>query len=415
MELSKLKRWFNHQQIQRKLILSNVLVIHIVIIPMMLVLFIYESYTIRNQTLQNIRVQATIVSDNAATAMAFNDEIAASEALATLNASPDMLRASIVLVNGDKLASYQRKKLPPLLASNTEIDSLEQETLTWHKFTLRKPVFLKSEHLGTLVIEASLNSVYHRIVLFFSVISLTAFIAIGIALLISIKLKNAIIKPLSQLIGSVKNVTDKQDYSVRPAVDSQDEIGDLSRAFHSMLSNLQQRDERLQELAFYDNVTGLPNRHFFHERIEQAVANALRYSTRCGLMFIDLDDFKTVNDTLGHHIGDDLLREVSKRLLQTLRNNDLVCRIGGDEFAVILENITDTNVPATLAQKIINNISQPAVLDGNQIKVGASIGISLCPDNVMTTTELLKTADAAMYVAKGTTKNTFYQVKEDAT
>ena len=126
-------------------------------------------------------------------------------------------------------------------------------------------------------------------------------------------------------------------------------------------------------------------------------------------MFIDLDDFKIVNDTLGHHIGDELLREVGRRLSGVLRNNDLVCRIGGDEFAVILENVKDLHTPTKLAEKIIAALSQPAMLQGHSVVVGASIGISVCPDHAGDTAGLLKTADSAMYVAKGRTKNTYHQ------
>jgi diguanylate cyclase (GGDEF)-like protein len=196
---------------------------------------------------------------------------------------------------------------------------------------------------------------------------------------------------------------------MRPEAGRADEIGDLSRAFGGMITNLKERDDRLQELAFYDAVTGLPNRHFFQERIEQSVANALRYQQRCCLMFIDLDDFKIVNDTLGHHIGDELLHEVGRRLKGGLRDNDMVCRIGGDEFAVILENVKDLHTPAMLAEKIIVALSESATLQGHRVVVGASIGISACPDFASDTSSLLRTADTAMYVAKGRTKNTYHQ------
>jgi diguanylate cyclase (GGDEF)-like protein len=230
-----------------------------------------------------------------------------------------------------------------------------------------------------------------------------------LAYLLAVRLKQSITKPLSKLLEIVHRVTHDQDFSVRPEAGRADEIGELSRAFGGLMSNLQERDDRLQELAFYDGVTGLSNRHFFKERVEQAVANALRYHTRCCLMFIDLDDFKIVNDTLGHHVGDDLLREVGHRLSGVLRNNDLVCRIGGDEFAVILENVKDMHTPAILAEKIIAAMSEPAMLHGHRVVVGASIGISACPDFASDTSSLLQTADSAMYVAKGRKKNTYHQ------
>jgi len=402
----KISNWFDNQPIQNKLVLINVLVISMALAPIVAMMFGYEYYAVRQDVIQEIRVQAEIVSDNAATAAAFGDTITASEALATLRASPDMLRASLVLPDGAVLATYHRNDVPENL---TVVPQLKNEELTWSRFKLSKPVYLRSRFVGTLSLETSLDSFYRRVFIYFAVILLTTIFGLTMAYLLSVRLKQSITKPLEKLLDIVHRVTHEQDFSVRPEEKRTDEIGELSRAFGGMMSNLQERDERLQELAFYDSVTGLNNRHFFKERVEQTVFNALRYQTRCCLLFIDLDDFKTVNDTLGHHIGDDLLREVGRRLSSVLRNNDLVCRIGGDEFAVILENVKDLKIPTTLAEKIISTLSEPAMLQGHRVSVGASIGISACPDFASDTATLLQTADSAMYVAKSSTKNTYHQ------
>lgn len=404
----KLRIWFNNQSIQSKLVLINVLVIAVALVPIVAVMFGYEYYAVRNATLQEIRVQSEIVSDNAAAAMAFGDATTAYEALATLRSSPDVLRASLYLPDRSELAYYQRNPTLPVTRTVQEKRNVEYEELTRNVFKLSKRIYLRSKFVGTLVLESSLNSFYRRVTLYIAAISLATIISVVIAIWLATQLKQSITKPLSQLMALANRVAEDQDYTVRPIAERADEIGDLSRAFRDMMSNLQERDERLQELAFYDGVTGLPNRHYFKERVEQAVENALRYQTRCCLMFIDLDDFKIVNDKLGHHIGDDLLREVGKRLAGALRNNDQVCRIGGDEFAVILENVKDLHTPARLAEKIIAAVSQPAELQGHRVVVGASIGISACPDFAGDTSGLLQTADAAMYVAKGRTKNTYH-------
>jgi diguanylate cyclase (GGDEF)-like protein len=398
--------WFDNQSIQNKLVLINVLVISSALVPIVAMMFGYEYYAVRRDVVQEIRVQAEIVSDNAAAAAAFGDAITASEALATLRASPDMLRASLALPDGTVLATYHRKDVPPIQEAGATHSTPEE--LTWSRFKLSKPVYLRSQFVGTLSLETSLDSFYRRVFIYFAVILLTTAIGLILAFLLAVRLKQSITKPLSHLLDIVHRVTQEQDFSVRPEAEQADEIGELSRAFGGMMSNLQERDDRLQELAFYDGVTGLTNRHFFKERIEQAVANALRYKTRCCLIFIDLDDFKIVNDTFGHQIGDELLREVGCRLSGILRNNDLVCRIGGDEFAVILENVKDMQTPIRLAEKIIAALSEPATLQGHRVLVGASIGISACPDYASDTASLLQTADSAMYVAKGRTKNTYH-------
>jgi diguanylate cyclase (GGDEF)-like protein len=406
--MNRLRDWFSNRTIQSKLVLGNSLIIASALTPVVLVMLSYGYFAERSTAVQEFRVQAEIVSDNAAAALAFGDVTWAGEALATLKASPDILRASLTLPNGGVLAIYPDDHLPALAKSCSSIVSTA-ERLSWNNFQFCKAVYLKSEYVGTLSIDTSFDA-YHRRLAFYGLVIL---LAIGLSLLgttwLAACLRRSITEPLSQLLSVVNHVADKQDFNVRPATERADEIGELSRAFGGMMSNLQERDERLQELAFYDGVTGLTNRHFFKERIEQAVANALRYEQRCCLMFIDLDDFKIVNDTLGHHIGDELLREVGQRLSGVLRDNDLVCRIGGDEFAVILENVKDMRTPAMLAEKIIAALSEPSTLQGHRVVVGASIGISACPDFARDTSALLQTADSAMYVAKGRNKNTYCQ------
>lgn len=171
----------------------------------------------------------------------------------------------------------------------------------------------------------------------------------------------------------------------------------------------------MQQLAYYDRVTGIANRHFFEERIEQALTNAERYGTACYLLMIDLDDFKIVNDQLGHHVGDLLLRHVSESLKRTMRQNDSIFRIGGDEFAIIIENTSESESVGRIAEKIIQAVSTPVILDEHEVKVGASIGISCFPKLSNDIRELMNTADAAMYVAKRSGKNSYkiYNPMED--
>lgn len=349
----RLIAWFNNQPIQSKLIIAITAVVAMALVPILCVMFGYEYYAVRQATLQEIRVQAEMVGDNAAAALAFDDATTAAEALATLRASPDVLFASLISPSGAVLAEYQRQGLAKRQTEGIKGDPQPAEVLKWDGFSLTKPVYLKSRHVGMLTLETSLDSFYRRVWLYFAVVSAATAVCLLVSLWLAMQLKHSITKPLAQLLAVVNRVTVEQDYSVRPAAERADEIGDLSRAFRDMMSNLEERNNRLQELAFYDGVTGLPNRHFFRERIEQAVDNAMRYGMRCCLMFIDLDDFKIVNDTLGHHIGDDLLREVGKRFGEVLRSNDLVCRIGGDEFAVILENLKDPQTSARMSKKLL--------------------------------------------------------------
>ncbi len=161
-----------------------------------------------------------------------------------------------------------------------------------------------------------------------------------------------------------------------------------------------QTEERLAYLAQYDHLTGLANRALFRDRLDQALARAERNNQRLALMFLDLDHFKSINDTLGHDAGDQLLEEVAQRLKSCVRKTDTVARIGGDEFTVILEGITSNQDPIIVAQKIIDKLSPPFTLAGQEVFSGISIGITVYPDDGETARELLKYADRAMYRAK---------------
>jgi len=157
---------------------------------------------------------------------------------------------------------------------------------------------------------------------------------------------------------------------------------------------------RLSYLAQYDPLTGAPNRQFFNEHLQRATANALRNSRSVSLLFIDLDDFKIVNDTLGHDVGDALLKEIADRLLRSVRANDVVARLGGDEFAVVIEGPGDAKEIEAVANGLLGVVSQPYQIAERHIEMTASIGISVFPSDHSDTQMLMKHADIAMYRAK---------------
>jgi diguanylate cyclase (GGDEF)-like protein/PAS domain S-box-containing protein len=166
------------------------------------------------------------------------------------------------------------------------------------------------------------------------------------------------------------------------------------------LSAIRKAEEELQRLAHCDPVTELPNRLLAVDRLEHALERAARREGRVGLLFIDLDHFKRINDTLGHGMGDELLREVARRMRSCVRAEDTVARFGGDEFLVILEEVERTEHVGRIANKILEAISQPFSLAGRDLTVYGSIGISLYPDDGATREDLIRAADTAMYAAK---------------
>lgn len=164
---------------------------------------------------------------------------------------------------------------------------------------------------------------------------------------------------------------------------------------------------QVEYLAYHDALTGLPNRSLLSKLLTQAITGAQRNNRSLAVLFLDLDRFKTINDTLGHDAGDELLREVARRLKACLRDSDVVARLGGDEFVVLLPELSDARYAAAVAQKILAATAQPFTLLGNEFSVTASIGISTCPQDGLDEQTLTKNADIAMYHAKEQGKNNF--------
>lgn len=400
------RQWFINRPIHAKLNLINILVVLAALIPIVGITLGFEYYSVRKASVNEAKIQADIIRDNVAAAMAFADADSANEILQALHSSPSIIQAALLLPDKTVFARYIKPETSPAaIAINIDKDKATVEEGT---IRISRHVFLKRDAVGWLVTETSMSALHERLRLYLLVNLIATVIGFAIAYPLSTRLKESITGPLSDLMALARHVTTHQDYShPRAPSHSRDEIGSLSRAFDRMLTNIQERDLKLNQMAYYDAVTGLTNRHYFMERLDQTIANAIRYGTRSCLMFIDLDDFKIVNDTHGHHVGDELLRAVAFRLTAVLRDNDIVCRLGGDEFAVIIDNIKDLKGASVLAQKIITNLSEPMSLHGNDIVVGASIGFSACPDHAQNTADLLRAADSAMYAAKAQGKNRF--------
>ncbi|MGA9859165.1 MAG: EAL domain-containing protein [Solirubrobacteraceae bacterium] len=186
-------------------------------------------------------------------------------------------------------------------------------------------------------------------------------------------------------------------------VENTEPEGPVFYAFLRDIAERRRSEEQLAYLAYHDALTGLPNRSMVEQQLDLALARARRAGQAVALMFVDLDDFKEVNDRLGHAAGDRLLAAVSNRLRGVLRDSDVLARQGGDEFLVLLADLADN--PATAAEhvgmKLLDTLREPYVVAGTEVRTGASIGISLYPDDAEDTEALLRHADAAMYAAKG--------------
>jgi len=195
----------------------------------------------------------------------------------------------------------------------------------------------------------------------------------------------------------------------------EDEQGEVVHyvAVYNDITERKQTEERLEFLATHDPLTNLPNRVLFNDRVRHAVDLASRSEKKVAMMFLDLDGFKEVNDTLGHEAGDQLLKDLSTRLLEQLRESDTLARLGGDEFAFIIETINDRAAAGKVAEKILGTIAETMVIDEHPVNVTGSLGVCVYPDNGEVVEVLLKQADAAMYQAKEAGRNQYWVCEEE--
>lgn len=210
-----------------------------------------------------------------------------------------------------------------------------------------------------------------------------------------------------EIVEQHKNGT---PFTVRQTITPiRDEKGEITH-FISILEDItaqKEAESRIQYMAHYDALTNLPNRTLFYDRLRQVLALAKRDKHLCALMFLDLDHFKMVNDTLGHHIGDLLLQGVAQRISACVRETDTVARLAGDEFVVILPHLAAREDAAVVGKKIVATLAEPFLLDGHEVKTSTSIGIALYPLDAAKDEELLKLADDAMYAAKQQGRNQY--------
>ncbi|PHQ80683.1 MAG: hypothetical protein COB66_04205 [Coxiella sp. (in: Bacteria)] len=251
----------------------------------------------------------------------------------------------------------------------------------------------------------------HIYMILFFVIML---IMIALNIVLFYRFVNPLTARIRKFLDTIRTISTDSSLTIRVPVSGKDEIGQLAKNFNQMLSKLELADGQLQEkakeldeLATHDSLTGLYNRRQLFLVLEHEKYLSERHHLVFAILFIDLDDFKAVNDVLGHEIGDSLLREVARRLKQSARREDSLVRIGGDEFVVLLSQIKNESYAGKIADKILKKLIEPCQIQGNTINISASIGIACFNKEIEDVNSLLEKADIALHRAKKTGKNTF--------
>jgi diguanylate cyclase (GGDEF)-like protein len=268
--------------------------------------------------------------------------------------------------------------------------------------------------------DASAQLSQSKLTLLQRVLPLTVII-IGIGIILSIWQNYRMLAPLKKLAVLARKIKNTNDYSIKLHIEGKREVRDLSDEIGSMMNTidqqtnknkayteqLKQQQDTMERMANYDSLTGLPNRPKFLSMVNDALGENEKNNTNSILFYCDLDGFKGVNDLHGHEVGDKLLIEVSKRLKACVRDNDIVSRLGGDEFLILLVAPLTTNELNEFAQVIVKNLGEPFQISGWEVQISVSIGISCAEQAFYDTDKLIANADIAMYRSKINGKNTF--------
>lgn len=384
------------------------------------VMLVHEMLSRRAHLEASLASLAAVIATNSEAAVMFNSSDEARDLLGSLQGSPEVVRAWLFLPDGSLLASYRRTSGAASPSQDCQQPRPDGQgwQLRWCSVVRYQPVVRHHTVVGTLAMEATLRPTYWALLRAVGFSLLVAGAAFAISVPLWRRVAARVADPLAALVDAALQVGRQHDFSLRSEAGGSAEVIALRNAFNQMMQQLQQRDvrlhhelgqrrlaeARLNDLAYSDPVTGLNNRHYFMERLDRALAR-----DPGALIYIDLDGFKRVNDTLGHDQGDALLCQVGQRLRAQLRQTDVVCRLGGDEFAVILENTAAGEALDAIAGQLVDVLSRPYLLQQDQVvsHVSASIGVCSFADIEHDRETLLRCADQAMYQAKQAGKRTW--------
>jgi diguanylate cyclase len=422
---------FRKLPIGKKLRVINLLIVSLITLLTISSMSFFMYGSLRDDYQKEATTLSAMLAQSVNSALLSNDAEAAQGALDGLRTVRDVLRAEIYDKSGHLFASYARENNTfnaPLSFDPSQYEKAAHfGSLALDNVSPVLSVSPGKEQIGTITIRLNLVDAYTHLAYQIGILLLVGLFSFTLIAALLTKLQKSITLPLLSLTEAMHKVSKDGDFSARATLVSQDEIGELASVFNQMLDELSKREnslhqelkerrrieERLSEIAHFDSVSNLPNRYSFNSQIDRALINYKYDLEKFALMFLDLDNFKYVNDTFGHHAGDLLLARVAERLRGSLRQEDYIARLGGDEFAIIMYDFIGISQISSVSGKILAALQQPFFLEGHEAFIGASIGITICPDNGEDRETLQRQADSAMYQAKNLGKNTFQFYQAD--
>lgn len=378
----------------------------------------------RERQVRAAELAAEQLANSLAPMLVFDDHQALQVDLAAFARRSDLVEVQVLGVDGRLFGGWLAPGQPAMAPARPEV-ALSELRLSSRtglsELGVWAPIKLKGETVGALRLRESLDSLQRTVWRVVALASGLITLAILLASRVLRLVQRRALAPLVELTALAEQVGADQDYSRRVPVRRRDEVGRLSERFNQMLkrieaaqADLNQRlrqeqaaGQQFQQLAHRDSLTQLPNRLYFQQELQRQLGDSLQRQALMALMFIDLDNFKAVNDGHGHEAGDAVLREVAVRMSKVLRNTDVLCRLGGDEFALILPGLQGEAVAEQLAGRLIAAVREPMPIGGQIMPVGATVGLAFCPLDAREPSALLAAADAAMYAAKRAGKNCY--------
>ena len=396
----------------------------------------------RDAVSKNLSTMAEIIAAHNGAAILFGDAGAAEETLRFLDRHAHIEAVGIYDTNAEIFATYRK---PGFTRPLPDPDMQPGNILFWDDYVeIYRRVSYEGDAIGYVYIRSDLDEVEQHLIWYLVIVGIVFITSLLVALMLGTKMQHIITDPLMRLSDIARKISTNKNYSLRATCDTQDELGHLVTDFNGMLDEIQTRDNelklhhlelenrvaqrtgeleaaneelqsakvqaesvasRMQYHAHHDSLTGLPNRILLNDRLNTAMSHARRKQGILALLFLDLDRFKIINDSLGHAVGDQLLRVVARRLKNCIRDEDTVARLGGDEFMVLLPSISGSSDAGKIGNKIIDTLLQPVSCHGHELHITTSIGVSLYPYDGTDSETLIKNADISMYRAKESGRN----------
>jgi diguanylate cyclase (GGDEF)-like protein len=420
-----MKRWLGALPIHYKLTLLMTIISAVTLGVAVSMFAASQLATLERSAIENILAKAVLISASVEPAIIFDDERSAKNTLKQLENDPSIEYAAVILPDKQILASYQKDSelVPPAF-------NLEHAFMIGSNYLdARHPIKVQDGVIGFVFIRSNLEKLKKQRADYGLILVYILLAGTFLAYALSIYSQRIITMPIKSMVEHIERIYTSKNYQKHMDVDREDELGRLVAGFNHMLTAVQKREDELQNhgdhlqalvdmrteqlhhKAYYDSLTGLPNRYLLFDRLQHAIKTAPRERRNIGLLFLDLDRFKIINDNLGHGVGDQLLKAVAQRLSDIGRDGDTIARLGGDEFVFLLEHVTQPERIAGVAQRIIHQLSHPFQLEEHIVHVTTSIGISIFPEDGDDEETLLKNADISMYHAKekGPSQYCFYK------